>query len=319
MVALGRTGLDVFGLQLGGNTFGYTADADTSFAILDRYRAAGGDFIDTADVYSAWVDGLSGGESETIMGDWLHARGNRDEQIVATKIGALEPYRTFTPASLTAALEASLRRLRTDHVDILYLHRDDPDTPQEAVLETLDGFVRAGTVRHLGASNFGADRLRSAIELSRANGWAEFTLVQDDYSLVNRAGYEFGTRPVALDYELVNLPYRSLAKGFLAGKYRPGHEYEPSTHSGVATSYLERYGSTVLPVLDRIAADRGVPVAAIGLAWVATQPTIAVPLSGSRSVEQVAEALPVVDVRLTADEVAELTALTVPEPVGSAA
>ncbi|WP_159501813.1 aldo/keto reductase [Microbacterium sp. 18062] len=319
MTILGRTGLDVFGLQLGGNPFGHTADEATSHAILDRYAAAGGNFIDTADVYSAWIDGNSGGESETIIGTWLASRRNRDTQIVATKVGGLEPYRTLTRANVRAGLDASLRRLQTDYVDLYYLHRDDTDTPQEETLEALDELVREGKVRHIGASNFTADRLRSAIEVSRAHGWSEFTVVQDDYSLVNRAHYEHGTREVALEYDLVNLPFRSLAKGFLAGKYRPGVPYEESTHTPIGSSYVDRYGATVLPVLDRLAEKHGVPVAAIGLAWVTTQPTIAVPLSGSRTIEQLEQALPVVGVQLAEGEAAELTALTEPEPavVGS--
>ncbi len=312
MTILGRTGLDVFGLQLGGNPFGHTADEATSHAILDRYAEAGGDFIDTADVYSAWVDGNTGGESEAIIGSWLRARGNRDRQIIATKGGNLAPHRTLDRANLRAAVEASLRRLGTDVIDLYYLHRDGLETPQEVTLEALDELVREGKVRHLGASNFTAERLRSAIELQRASGWAEFTVVQDDYSLVNRAHYEHGTRPVAEEFGLVNLPFRSLAKGFLAGKYRPGGGWQESTHSAIGSSYVERYGATVLPVLDRLAAQHGVPVAAIGLAWVTTQPTIAVPLAGSRTVEQLEQALPVAGVRLSADEAAELTALTEP-------
>lgn len=312
MAKIGRTDLDVFGLQLGGNPFGWTADAETSHAILDRYAEAGGDFIDTADVYSAWIDGNEGGESERIIGDWLRSRKNRDSVVIATKVGSLAPYRTLDRDHVRKAVEGSLRRLGTDHIDIYYAHRDDAETPLEETAAAFGELVAEGKVRYLGASNFSAERLEQAIETARGSGLPEYTVVQDDYSLVNRAPYEFGTRRVAAAYGLVNLPFRSLAKGFLAGKYRPGKSAERTTHSAIAESYLERYGHGLLTALDLLAHKYHTTQAAIGLAWLTAQPTVVVPLAGARNLQQLESLLPVVDVRLEEAEVRLLSELTEP-------
>ncbi|MDR1355083.1 MAG: aldo/keto reductase [Propionibacteriaceae bacterium] len=309
-ITLGRTKLQVFGLQLGGNPFGWTADEATSYAILDSYAGAGGNFVDTADMYSAWKEGNSGGESEQIIGRWYTSRRNRDQQIIATKVGQLPPYTTFSAANLNAACEASLRRLGTDRIDIYYLHIDDQSTPWEVSLTACDELVRGGKVLHLGASNFTPERLRAAIEFQRANGLAEFEVIQDAYNLVQRTGYEQGTMPVAVEFGLINLPYRSLASGFLSGHYRLNGDKAESAHFNQASAHLERFGSTVLPALDRLAAKYGVTPAAIGLAWLKTRPTIVVPLSGVSQVTQLAELLPAATVELSAAEAAELSALT---------
>ncbi|MDR2619962.1 MAG: aldo/keto reductase [Propionibacteriaceae bacterium] len=310
MTILGRTGLDVFGLQLGGNPFGWTADEATSFAILDAYAAAGGNFVDTADVYSAWKDGNHGGESEQIIGRWYASRHNRDTQFIATKVGQLPPYTTFTRENLFAACEASLTRLNTDHIDVYYLHMDDQSTPWEVSLPACDELVRAGKVGHLGASNFTPERLRAAILFQRAHGLAEFEVIQDAYNLVQRAGYEQGNMPVAAEFGLVNLPYRSLASGFLSGHYRPNTEAAQSAHSQQAAAHLERFGATLLPALDDLAEKYQVTTAAVGLAWLKTQPTIVVPLTGVSKVTQLQELLPAATLELTPAEAARLTALT---------
>ncbi|MDR0837270.1 MAG: aldo/keto reductase [Propionibacteriaceae bacterium] len=307
---LGRTGLQVFSLQLGGNPFGWTADEDASFAILDAFAQAGGNFVDTADMYSAWKEGNVGGESETIIGRWYASRGNRDQQLIATKIGQLPADLTFTREHLRAAAEASLVRLGTDHIDLLYLHRDDLTTPFSESLPAIDELVREGKALHLGASNFSPERLREAIEFQRANGLAEFEIIQDPYNLVQRAPYEQGNQPVALEYGLVNLPYRSLASGFLAGHYRLGADNPQTAHTAPASAHLERFGNTLLPALDRIAEAHGVTPAAVALAWLASRPTIVAPLSGVRTVEQLREQLPLDGLVLTEAETAELTSLT---------
>ncbi|MDR0435592.1 MAG: aldo/keto reductase [Propionibacteriaceae bacterium] len=310
MPILGRTGLDVFGLQLGGNPFGWTADETTSFAILDAYAAAGGNFVDTADMYSSWKEGNVGGESEIIIGRWYANRRNRDTQLIATKMGKLPPYTTLSRENLRAACEASLTRLGTDRIDIYYLHQDDQSTPWEVSLAACDELVREGKVLHLGASNFTPERLRAAVEFQRANGLAEFEVIQDAYNLVQRQDYEQGNMPVAQEFELVNLPYRSLASGFLSGHYRLGAQSTETAHSKLASGHLDKYGDTLLPKIDALAAKHGVAPAAIGLAWLKTRPTIVVPLSGVSAVAQLRESLQVVNVELTAAEAAELSTLT---------
>jgi aryl-alcohol dehydrogenase-like predicted oxidoreductase len=309
-VALGGTGLSVFGLQLGGNTLGYTADEQTSFAILDAYAEAGGNFLDTADFYSCWAPGHVGGESETVIGNWMAARGNRDEMIIATKVGMLEPWTTLDRPTITEALEHSLRRLRTDRVDVYYAHQDDLATPVADTVAAFDAVVRSGKARVLGASNFGADRLRASLDVAQAQGMAAYQVLQDDYSLVNRAGYEQGTQPVAVEYGLTTLPYRSLAKGFLSGKYRPGKDWERTTHSPIAESYLARFGTELLTTVEKIAIEHDTTMSAVGLAWLTAQPTIDVPLSGVRTLEQLADILPSVGLTLSDDEVRLLTELT---------
>lgn len=309
-VALGTTGLEVFGLQLGGNTLGHTADRDTSFAILDRYREAGGNFIDTADFYSVWVDGHVGGESETVIGEWMQSRGVRDEFVIATKVGMLPGLTTLDAPTITRALEDSLRRLRTDRVEVYYAHQDDPTTPVEETVDAFDAIVRAGKARVLGASNFGPERLRAALDHATATGAAPYQLLQEDYSLVHRAGYENGVRAVALERGLTTLPYRSLAKGFLAGKYRPGAQWERTTHSGTAESYLPRFGHGLLTAVELIAERHRTTMSAVGLAWLKAQPTIVVPLSGVRTLDQLEQILPAATLELNEEEARLLTELT---------
>ncbi len=301
MVKIGSGGLDVSRLCLGTNVFGWTADRDTSFAVLDAYVAAGGNVLDTSDSYMWRVPGNSGGESETIIGEWMTARGNRDTVVVATKVGSLPSRKGLSAANIRAACEDSLRRLRTDRIDLYYAHRDDPDTPQEETLAAFDALVRDGAVRELGASNFSADRLRSALAISAREGLASYVALQPHYNLLERAEFETELAPV-LDAEgLACLPYYALAKGFLTGKYRPGTEVDSARAEG-ATSYLDDRGVRVLGVLDEIAAGHGVAVAAVALAWLADRPTVAAPIASARTVDQLADLLPVLELRLTDDE-----------------
>jgi aryl-alcohol dehydrogenase-like predicted oxidoreductase len=301
MVKIGSSGLEVSRLCLGANVFGWTADADTSFAVLDAYTAAGGNFVDTADSYMWRIPGNSGGESETIIGEWLAARGNRDDVVLATKVGSWPQRKGLSAANIAAACDDSLRRLRTDHIDLYYAHRDDPDTPQEETLDAFDALVRAGKVRAIAASNFSADRLRSALEISRRDGLASYVALQPHYNLVERAEFETALQPVLEAEGLSCMPYYGLAKGFLTGKYRDGAEVDSPRAEG-AREYLDDRGRAVLAVLDEVAAGHEVPVAAVALAWLAAQPTVAAPIASARTTEQLTDLLPVLDLELTDDE-----------------
>ncbi|MEU4806778.1 aldo/keto reductase [Actinosynnema sp. NPDC023587] len=313
MTNLGTSDLDVSRLCLGGNVFGWTADEDDSYAVLDAYAAAGGDFVDTADAYSAWGDGHVGGESETIIGGWLRSRGNRDRVVVATKVGmlgvgGLDNLRADTVAT---AAENSLRRLGVDHIDLYYAHQDDPDTPQEETAAAFDALVRAGKVRYVAASNFTAERLTSALAVSEREGLAKYVVFQQHYNLVERS-YEGALSAAVAAGGLSSTPYFSLAKGFLTGKYRPGVAVE-STRATAASKYLDERGLRVLDVLDEVAAAHGTTVAATALAWLAAQPTVAAPIASARTAGQLADLLPVLDLELKADEIARLTAASEPE------
>jgi len=309
MAKIGSSDLDVSRLCLGGNVFGWTADRDTSFAILDGFVEAGGNFIDTADSYMWRIPGNSGGESETIIGQWTAARGNRDDVVIATKVSSLPARPGLSKANITAAVEDSLRRLQTDRIDLYYAHKDDPDVAQEETLDAFDGLVRAGKVRALGASNFTAERLRSALEISARDGLAAYVALQPHYNLLERAEFEAELAPVLAAEGLACLPYYGLAKGFLTGKYRPGAEVDSVRAEG-ARAYLDDRGVRTLAVLDEIAAGHRVPVAAVALAWLAAQPTVAAPIASARTPEQLSDLLPVLDLQLTDDEVRLLSHVT---------
>ena len=306
MAKLGTSDLDVFPLNLGGNVFGWTIDEEQSFAVLDAYAAAGGNFVDTADVYSSWKPGNSGGESETILGRWLAARGNRDDIIVATKVGALEGYTGLSAKNVRAAAEASLRRLGVDHIDLYYSHYDDPDTPVEETLTAYDELVREGKVRYIAASNFTPARLRESLAFSAANGVAGYVALQPHYNLVERAGYEDELAGVVAEAGLSSVPYFALAKGFLTGKYRDGAQVD-SVRAGGASAYLDERGTRVLAALDEVAQAHDTTLAAVSLAWLAAQPTVAAPIASARTPEQLADLLPMAELKLTDAELAELT------------
>ncbi len=315
MTSIGRSDLDVSALCLGTNVFGWTADEPTSFALLDAFLEAGGNMLDSADSYMARAEGNSGGESETVIGNWLAARGNRDRVVVATKVGNLAGRKGLSRDNVIAAAEDSLRRLRTDRIDLYYAHTDDPETPQEEYLAAFDELVRAGKVRAIGASNFDADRLRSALEISGRDGLARFEAVQPHYNLVER-DYEGDQALLVATEGLSCFPYFGLAKGFLTGKYRPGSD---DVDSGATTgamrwaraegarSYLDDRGVRVLGVLDDVAAAHDVPVAAVALAWLGAQPTVAAPIASARTLDQLTAILPSMHLKLAPDELAALS------------
>ena len=299
MAKLGNSDLDVSRLTLGGNVFGWTADQEQSFAVLDAFTAAGGNFIDTADLYA-------GGQSETIIGRWLAARGNRADVVIATKVGMTKGLDNIKASTIKTAAEASLKRLGVDHVDLYYAHRDDEETPAEEYLGALDELVRAGKVRQIAASNFSAERLAEALAVSERDGLARFVALQPEYSLVARSGYEGALADVVAANDLSALPYWGLAKGFLTGKYRPGVDVDSPRAAG-ATKYLDDRGLRVLAALDEISAANATSVAAVALAWITAQPTIPSVLASARNTEQLEALLPALDLSLSPAEVQRLS------------
>ncbi|WP_181797836.1 aldo/keto reductase [Streptomyces sp. WELS2] len=304
---LGSSDLEVFPLALGGNVFGWTADEQTSFAVLDAYTAAGGNFIDTADVYSAWVEGNKGGESETILGAWLKARGNRSDVIIATKVSQHPEFQGLSAANIKAAADASLRRLGTDYIDLYYTHFDQPEVPVEEIIGALDDLVKAGKVRHIAASNIGAERLRASLEFSDREGLARYVAVQPHYNLVSRDSYEGPLQELAAAEGLSAIPYFALASGFLTGKYRPGAKVDSARVDRVQDYVGSERGQKVLAALDEVAAAHEAPVATVALAWLAAQPTVTAPLASARTPEQLPALLGVAELKLTDAELAKLT------------
>ena len=305
MMKLGTSDLNVYPLCLGGNTFGWTANEQESFEVLDAYAAAGGNFIDSADAYSHWIPGNSGGESETILGNWMKARGNRDSIVIATKLGMLPGFTALTADNIATAVDNSLRRLQTDYIDLYYAHKDDPDTDQLETMTAFDVLVKAGKVRNIAASNYSADRLQSALDVADANGLTKFVALQNLYNLVERSAYEGALRDVVARNNLVSLPYYSLAKGFLTGKYRVKGETESGRAAG-AEVYLDTNGPKVLAAMDAVAAAHGVSLTTIALAWVAAQPTIATPIASARVVSQLPDLLAMASITLSESELRQL-------------
>ncbi|MFG2943198.1 aldo/keto reductase [Streptomyces sp. NPDC048282] len=305
---LGSSDLEVFPLALGGNVFGWTADEAASFAVLDAYAAAGGNLVDTADSYTAWIEGNQGGESETIIGKWVTARGNRDDIVIATKVSQHPEYPGLSAANIKAAADASLRRLGTDRIDLYYTHFDKPEIPVEEIIGALDELVRAGKVRHIAASNITPERLQESLDLSDREGLARYVALQPHYNLVSRDTYEGPLQDLASRTGLAAVPYFSLAAGFLTGKYRPGTTVD-SARAGRAAQYLEsERGRRVLAALDEIAETHSAPVPTVALAWLAAQPTVAAPIASARTLDQLPALLGVADLHLTDEEVARLTA-----------
>jgi aryl-alcohol dehydrogenase-like predicted oxidoreductase len=306
-VPLGSSGLDVFPLSFGGNVFGWTADEATSFQLLDAYVEAGGNFVDTADVYSAWKPGNSGGESEEIIGRWLASRGWPDGLVIATKVGAHEAAKGTSRDSVRRGVEASLRRLGVDAIDLYYAHVDDQETPIEETVTALAELVAEGKVRAIGASNFTAERLQAALDVSAREGIARFEVLQNRYNLVARDDYEGELADLLIRGGIASAPYSSLASGFLTGKYRGADVDSP--RSGAASKYLDDHGRALLDVLDRVAEAHGVSVTTVSLAWLRAQPSVTAPIASARDLTQLPDLLASVDLELTADEIRDLSAV----------
>ena len=304
-IAQPNTDLSVYPLCLGGNVFGWTANQEQSFAVLDEHRALGGNFIDTADAYSAWVPGNEGGESETIIGAWMASRGARSETVVATKVAKLSTRPGLSRANIIAACDDSLRRLQTDYIDLYYAHEDDQNTPLEETLGAFDELQKAGKIRYAAASNYTADRLKKALDISHDNELTKYVALQNWYNLVEREEFERDSVPFLTKTGLSALPFFSLAMGFLTGKYQPGVEVESGRAGGVE-KYKNERGWAVVRELGAIAAELNTTDAAVALAWLRANPVVSAPIASARTVEQLRDIMPVVE--LSADQVARLNA-----------
>ena len=307
MALIGATDLDVFPLSLGGNVFGWTADEAQSRAVLDAYTAAGGNFIDTADSYSAWVPGNSGGESETILGHWLTARGQRDDVVLATKVSRHPEARGLSRDSIRRGAEASLRRLQTDHIDLYYAHYDDLDTPLEETVAALGELVTEGKVRYVAASNHSPSRIQESLKIADQLGVARYVAVQPHYNLVHRGDVEGELADLAARETLGLVPYSALASGFLTGKYRDPAVAGDSPRAGAAMRYLDDRGRRVLAALDQVAQAHGATVTTVALAWLASRPNVVAPIASARSLEQLPDLLASATLKLTDTELATLT------------
>jgi aryl-alcohol dehydrogenase-like predicted oxidoreductase len=304
MPVIPGTDLAVSDLCLGGNVFGWTADEPTSFALLDRFTDATvstlAPFVDTAESYGR-------GASEEILGNWMAERGLRDRMVVATKASRLEKEHPLSAAEIRTAVEGSLRRLQTDRIDLYYAHYDDESTPLEETVRAFDELVQAGKVRHVAASNYSPERLTEALETAERLGLTRYAALQPHYNLMERAAYEDGLRDVVAAHDLGVLPYYALAKGFLTGKYRPGEQVDSPRAEG-ASAYVGERGDRVLAALQQVAEAHGVTVAAVALRWLADRPTVVSPIASGRSVEQLADLLPMQDLVLPEEETQALDA-----------
>jgi aryl-alcohol dehydrogenase-like predicted oxidoreductase len=286
---LGGSGIHIAPWVLGGNVFGWTADAETSYRLLDAFVDAGFNAIDTADGYSSWVPGNQGGESETIIGAWLARSGKRDQVVIATKVGMWARRKGLKAANIAAAVDDSLKRLRTDRIDLYQAHEDDPDTPVEEALRAFDHLVQAGKVRAIGASNYTAPRLRQAIQTSEVQGIARFHTLQPRYNLYDRADFEAELQPLCVREHVAVIPYYGLASGFLSGKYRSPADFAKSPRGQGVARYLDDRGRRILQALDEVSRRRGAKPAQVALAWLLTRDAVAAPIASATSVEQVQE------------------------------
>ncbi|MEA3062964.1 MAG: hypothetical protein QOJ94_2745 [Sphingomonadales bacterium] len=306
---IGSSGLRTPRLVLGGNVFGWTAKGEDAFRILDRFADAGGTMIDTADVYSAWAPGHKGGESESLIGEWLRRRGGKSEMLIATKVGMLpgEGGEKLEPARIAAAAEASLKRLGVEAIDLYYAHQDDTKTPLADSLAAFDRLVRDGKVRVIGASNYSAERLGEALAISEREGLARYQVLQNEYNLTARDKFEGPLQRLCVERNIGMLPYYGLASGFLTGKYRSAADQGKSVRGDRMAKYLNPRGFAVLAALDAVAAETSATPAQVALAWLAAQPAIAAPIASARTPEQADEILGAMTLELSADQVARLT------------
>jgi aryl-alcohol dehydrogenase-like predicted oxidoreductase len=306
---LGTSGIKVTPFCFGGNVFGWTADEHTSFDLLDAYVDSGLDFIDTADVYSAWVSGNKGGESETIIGKWLKRSGKRDQVIIATKVGKpMGPDKKGLSRSyITRAVEDSLKRLQTEYIDLYQSHDDDKTTPLLETMEAFTGLIKQGKVRTIGASNYSADRFKQALEVSKRNGLETYQTLQPEYNLYDREGYEKGLESICVNSNIGVITYYSLASGFLTGKYRSQDDLSKSQRGGGVKKYLNDRGFKILDALDKIAKEYNSTPASVAIAWVVARPGITAPIASATSVNQLHEITKATELNLGKDTIDMLT------------
>ncbi|WP_144710084.1 aldo/keto reductase [Curtobacterium pusillum] len=306
MPRIGTSDLTVFPLALGGNVFGWTADEQTSHQVLDAYTAAGGDFIDTADVYSAWAPGNEGGESERVIGSWFRRSGKREDVVIATKVSQHPAFQGLGADNVAAAARASLERLGTDHIDLYYAHFDDASTPLEETVRAFDQLVREGLVRYTAISNYSDERAAEWIRIATENGLAKPVAIQPHYNLVTREPYESDIAPLAAAEHLGVVPYFSLAAGFLTGKYRTKDDFAGKDREGQVSGYFSDQGLAVVDALATIADAHGTEVASVALAWLQAQPDVVAPIASARNTEQLPALLASADLELSADELRTL-------------
>ncbi len=307
---LGRSGLAIAPLAFGGNVFGWTADEATSFKLLDAFVAAGFNFVDTADVYSRWHPGNKGGESETIIGRWLKARGGRERVVIGTKVGIEMPHggKGLSRAWITEEVENSLRRLQTDYIDLYMSHRDDADTPLAETLETFAGLIEAGKVRAIGASNYTAARLGEALAVSAREGLPRYESLQPQYSIVERGEFEGELETLCLREKVGVISYYSLASGFLTGKYRSKADAAGKARGSRAEKYLDERGMRVLAALDDVAARAGATPAQVALAWLIARPSVTAPIASATSLEQLQDIMRAPEIKLDKDAIERIEA-----------
>ncbi|MGN3973243.1 aldo/keto reductase [Tsuneonella sp. SYSU-LHT278] len=295
-------------LVLGGNVFGWSTRGDDTLAVLDKFYEAGGRMIDTADVYSAWVEGHTGGESESEIGRWLASRGVRDDMRLHTKTGMLGGKELYEPARVLRSLDASLERLGTDRVDLYYAHKDFPELAIEQIVEAFGGAVSAGEAGAIGASNFDVQRLEDALDAAQSSGTAAFSALQNEYNLVARDAYGSDLQASVIEHGLVMLPYFGLASGYLTGKYRNDEDFSQSVRGARAKQLAGERGPRVLAAMDAVAAETGASHAAIALAWLVRQPGIPAPIASARTAEQLDDLLEFTRVNLTGEQIETLSA-----------
>lgn len=305
---LGRSGLQIAPLVFGGNVFGWTADEKRSFELLDRFTERGFNAIDTADVYSSWGPGLTGGESEAVLGNWLAQRGRRDDVVLMTKVGMWEPRKGLSAANIEAAVNGSLKRLRTDYIDVYFAHIDDADVPLAETLGAFAMLVAAGKVRALGASNYSAERLREALAVSQAQGLPRYEVVQPRYNLYDRADFEGALAGVAQEHGVGVVSYFSLASGFLTGKYRSADDLKGSARAGFLQGYFDERGHKLLGVLRDVASDVSATPPHVALAWLMARPGVSAPIASATSVAQLDELMGAAELALPASAMAALDA-----------
>jgi aryl-alcohol dehydrogenase-like predicted oxidoreductase len=310
---LGRSGIAISPMVLGGNVFGWTADKARSLDVLDRFTGAGLEAIDTADVYSRWIPGNQGGESETIIGEWIASRKARDRIVLITKVGYEMDRGGLSATHIERAVENSLRRLQTDRIDVYFSHKPDPVTGHEETLRAYERLIQAGKVRTIGASNFDADELRAALDAAAANSLPRYEVIQPEYNLYDRGEFEGALRDLVMAQGIGVISYYSLAKGFLSGKYRSDADLGQSPRGGGVSAYMNARGFQILAALDEIAARHWAKPAEVALAWVMAQPGLTAPIASATSIQQADSLIRAAELVLSADDLATLDAASSPD------